>query len=297
MKHYFYKAAVSVRPRRNVFAALVAETSDAPGQQARITGVQVRKMLTYYGKPDQGPPEQLVLTAEEELKLFRVGRRSKQFGSARDKLVRRYLPWAFKIAAKLKGPRLDFDEAVSAANAGLMEAIEGFDARRPGARFIVYSTMIIRRHVINALIATYPVKISDHLRKKFAERAKLSPEELEKILTVGEPRTLAELFERLTEVADFDVNLLFAKQEDAPFMPCESVSPSDSCECAAIPVELERAFYTELSALERDAIRSRFYTTPPESFEKIARRLGKSKTSVREAHDEALVKLRQCLTT
>lgn len=279
---------------RNYYERLIRDDSDKPQNYFKlkrgfdISKIHVKRLLTYYGRPDQGPPEELKMERSEELRLFRVRRRS---AVARDKLVRRYLCWAFKIAAKLKGPRLEFDEAVSAANAGLMEAIEGYNPDS-GYMFTTYSAIIIRRHVINALIATYPVKISDHLRKKFAERSRMDPKELEKLLKGDEPKTLADLFERLAEVPDFDVNTLFVRQEDAPFMPAEGESPAETCETGALSDELRNAIRRILTPLEREAIMCRHYKNPPQSFERIARRLSRSKTKVREAHDVALIKLR-----
>ena len=258
----------------------------------RYTAVVKKLALNYYGRPNQGPPEMLALTPEEEAHLFRIRRRS---AAAREKLVRKYLCWSFKIATKLKGPRLDWDEAVSAANAGLMEAMEGFV---PGgsAHFTTYSAIIIRRHVINALIATYPVKVSDHLRKKFAAAKKdPDPKKLEAQLRAGEATTLAELFKRLSATSDFNIETLFEKQEDAPFMPSEGPSPAEEMELSSLSQEIREAIMLLPDPLQRTAIIARHFKSPAESFERIGRRLHVSKTRVREAHDTALESLKKTM--
>ena len=256
-----------------------------------IVLLSFKPLLTYFGRPEQGPPEQEQMTLEEELHLFRIRRRS---AKARERLVLRYLCWAFKIAAKLKGPRLEFDEAVSAANAGLMEAMDGYNPDS-GYRFSTYSALIIRRHVINALVATYPVKISDDLRKRFAARAKMDPKEMEKLLEPGEPKSLSELFERLSETPDFDITRLTERDEDAAFVPSGAPHPARACEDKSLPKEIRLAM-ERLLPLERLVVVRHYYLKPTLTFEQIALQLGKSKVSIREAHDRAIKKLRARLS-
>lgn len=271
--HYLVKATSDVRP----FEILTAHRSF------------LNRCLSYYGgKIGQGPPDKVDIGPTEEARLWKVRRRSPK---ARKQLVLKYLCHSFKIAVKMRGPRLDFDEAVSAANAGLMEAMDGFDGEK-GGNFMVYSTMIIRRHVINALLSTYPVKIPEHLRKQFGA---LTTKQVKKLVKDGGPSTLKELFELLGKSSDFDVSTLTVQQEDAPFMPGEAESPSETCETSGMTQEVRVAMLAVLDETERAVMEGRHYKDPPESFEAMGRRLKKTKDRLRIAYDRSLVKLREYL--
>lgn len=247
--------------------------------------------LSYYG-PNQPPPDMLELTREEEQAAFlRYAKR--KTAKTREILVRRYLCWAFRLAAKYKGPRLDFDEAVGVANLGLMEALRDFDPKR-GYRFTTYAFFVVRRKLIEAIISTYPVRVSDHLRKSL-RALQIPAEEQAKELSWGdEPRTLEEFFDRLGETTTFDVSSLHERQEDAPFSPAPSEDPVAVLEHADLSDSLRRALES-LEPLEREVILARHYREPAESFASIGARLRISKNRARDAGDEALVKLRRFL--
>jgi RNA polymerase sigma factor (sigma-70 family) len=229
------------------------------------------------------------LSKAEELELWRIRKRSAR---ARDLLTRRYLAWAFKWSGKFKGPRLHHNDAVSAANAGLMEAMSRYDPFEPGAsHFTTFSALFIRRHLINALIDSYPVKLSDHVRKRLA-MIKDDKEAQEVQRKLGEAATLEEAFEKLGAVPDFDVSSMHEKQEDAPSAPYEAPNPADETEISSLPAEVKKGIKT-LKLIERRVILARYYTIPAESFDALGVRLGRTKVFLREVHDEALVKLRR----
>ena len=271
---------------KNSFADRQEELLDRP---RRIATTSVKFSLTYYGGKsitDSVPP-MIDLTHAEELELWRKRRRS---AKARNLLVRRYIPWAFKWADKYKGPRLEHDDAVSAANAGMMEAMERY-APKKGA-FTTFSAVFIRRHLINALVSSYPVHVSDHIRKKYA--AILSDPKAKSPLKPGEAKTIDEVFDRLTQSEGYDtLALMFEKQEDAPATPFESPSPADEAEESLLPKELRAGIREALTRLERTVIHARYYVQPAESFDALGLRLGKTKIRLREVHDMALVKLKR----
>ena len=151
---YFTDSPANLGGFKNLHDAL--EWSTSREQTPRYTSVVVRPLLTYYGKGTDKVPTMLVMTKAQELAAWKARKRSPR---AREKLVRKYICYAFKLASKFKGPRLDHDEAVSAANAGMMEAMERFNPKG-GAHFTTFSAMFIRRHLINALIQTYSLKIN-----------------------------------------------------------------------------------------------------------------------------------------
>ena len=275
---------------RNFFEARLVEDTDLEWRDAtKISKCRIRKCLTYYdGKLNQGPPDMLEMTPAEEKRLWKRRKRSPR---ARKLLVLRYLAWAFRLASKFKGPRLEFDEAVSAANAGLMEAMDSFDYTK-GVRFIVYSYTHIRRHLINAVISTYPVKVSDYMLRKISDP---DPKKLQERIKTGEACDHEELFKRLSEGNSFNMELLFEKQADAPFMPSEGTSPSENAEEQTMPEELSEAVALLEDPIGRTAVLARYYKVPPETFDSLAKRLGVTKIRVREAHDLALVQLRRKL--
>lgn len=250
-----------------------------------------KKPLSYYGK-DSPPPTPPPLSREDENATFERYARRKT-AKDREILVRQYLCFAFGVASKFKGPRLCFDDAISAANEGLVEALDSFDPSR-GYRFTTYAAFVLRRKLIEAIVATYPVKVSDHMRKSL-KALQLDPEELAREISEDEePRTLEEFFERLGESSDVDIGKLHERPEDAPFCPAEGASPAEEAEEADMSAELKTAL-RKLSNLERAAIKARYFSEPRESYEEIGRRMRVSKNRVREAHDTAIVHLRKYL--
>jgi RNA polymerase sigma factor (sigma-70 family) len=253
----------------------------------RLSAFETRP-LSYYG-PNQPPPIPPPLTAAEEKAAF-IRYRKRKTRRDRELLVRQYLIWAFGLAKKFRGPRLNFDEAISVANCGLMEALNNFNPHK-GFRFTTYATFTVRRHLIEAIVNTYPVHVSDHLRKKWRLNESLD-KSCETMAETGEPKTLEDFFERLGEASEVDVALLHERPEDSPFVPAPGISPADALESSSLPDEVKKAI-RRLAPFERATILARHYKEPPESFEAIGQRLKISKNSARDSYNLALVKLRR----
>lgn len=275
---------------KTVIAQINSELIDRDG--VRRTLFEYRP-LSYYGRKNAPPPEPPVLTPEEELKLFTRYAKTKN-KRAKEILVRRYLCWAFRIASKMKGPRLDHDEAIGVANLGLIEALDSFVPSK-GYRFTTYSYFVIRRHLVDALIGTYPVYISTHIRKKFKKLGKIDPKELQ-ALDVDAPTSLDDLLERLGQTSDYRLTDLHERPEDCPFVPAPAESPNDASDRLQLSAELKDALRTQLTPLERAAVLARHGGDNAEPFESIGKRMRVSKNSVRDAYDLALVKLRNYLS-
>jgi RNA polymerase sigma factor (sigma-70 family) len=247
---------------------------------ATVTNIEIRR-LGYYGL-DQPPPSRPALSREEEHAAF-VRYAKRKTAKDREMLVRQYLCWAFHIACRYKGPRLEFDEAVSVANEGLVEALNRYDPSR-GFRFTTYAFFIVRRKLVNAILATYPVRVSDHVRKSLRG---VEPEaEAAALCGQGEPRTLDEIFERLGE--GYPSNELEGASEEP--------NPGQAAELS----DREKTLQTTLSAaletlgeFERELVMSRSYRPRKESYDSLARRFHLSKTTIRDTYELALVKLRR----
>ena len=172
----------------------------------------------------------------------------------------------------------DLPEIVFARRCGALDDLfVGPSARRQG----------IARHLIEALVGTYPVHVSQHIRKKM----KMQPISLVETEEDEAPKSLDELFERLGEQTDFQMAEMYERPED-----CTSISPS----ALSAEEELGRAQTLDkirvfvdlsLSPLERKVFVGRHYKDPQVSFETLCIRLKTTKFAVREAYRTALEKV------
>lgn len=224
------------------------------------------------------------LTLKEERALFAAVKRGDE--GAFERAVKQYLRWACKLATAthgktaMRGSRLEVDEAISAANAGLIEAIRGYSARKTnGGRFVNYAFLIVRRHLIKALLATYPVDVSLYYRKKLEASGEL-----------GEQTAFEALFS--TETADHAAKKLTERPEDAPFLPSGESAPSETPSLLA--QDMQDALQ-QLTAQEAAVVRGRYFEIPPVPFGELARRLGMELPGVWDLHAAVLVKLRGLL--
>lgn len=282
----------------------------APANPREISCVQMHR-LTYYGA--NRPPPSPSLTREQEQAAFKRYARRKT-AKDREALVRQYLCWAFGMAAKYRGPRLDFDEAVSVANEGLMEAIDRYNPSL-GFRFTTYAAFVVRRKLIQAIVNTYPVRVSDHIRKKLRALEE-SPEKQAQALLNNEPGTLEEFFDRLasstTEAglhhvssgpSDGGVGFAVASVNNGGVAggdqvlrtPLSKARPDDTPSAVLEETDRGEALLKAVEALpfmEREVVRARYLREQPESYPSIGKRLKVSKVTVKYAGENALRKLR-----
>lgn len=101
--------------------------------------------MAYYQNSDEIP--YTPMTSEEENELFR---QYKKGGSleARDKLIHQHLRWAASLASQYAPGGMQIEDAISAANMGLLQAIERFDPAH-GTRLSTY----MRKLVLGAVYA------------------------------------------------------------------------------------------------------------------------------------------------
>jgi RNA polymerase primary sigma factor len=105
--------------------------------------------MDYYRNDPQRPAP---LSAAAEAALFRRYRHGRKVSRdrIRNEIVRQYLFWAAELASRYSGPRFDNESAVSAANLGLMRAIENYNPSR-NWRFVTHSFFYIRDAITTAM--------------------------------------------------------------------------------------------------------------------------------------------------
>lgn len=122
-------------------------------------------------------------SAEEERRLFREYR-ERRTPQRREHIVRCYLRFALLLARRdLKSrPRnirercgLSEDDAISAANLGLMIAIERYNPER-GFRFTTYATHWIWKHLLQARYGAQLVRVTERDRRLFSQIVRLQRE-------------------------------------------------------------------------------------------------------------------------
>ncbi len=134
---------------------------------------------TYYAALDIDslPPPP---TAAEERRLFEDFRARRTAGR-RDHLVRLYLRFALRAARKDLGrrpehfrsrPGMSEDDAISAANLGLVEAIERFDPTM-GRRFTTYAAFWIFKHLLQARYGAHLVGVTYTDKRLFGKLSRL----------------------------------------------------------------------------------------------------------------------------
>lgn len=222
----------------------------------------------------QNPPDMPAMTREEENRLFTRYKRRK-CPKAKEALVRRYLCVAFKIASKLRGPRLSHEEAIGAANLGLMEAFEKYNLKK--GRFSTHAYFIIRRHVIQALLNTYPVTLTDHYRKKIKTFGKLDG-----------PPLAGPFLGRNEGQGRSDEHRLEDEHE-----VLQTEDDRAAVETSTMAEDVKKfVLSSALSPLERLVLVGRHYRDPAESFHVLTRRLHRPQVKIKTAYDSALLKLK-----
>lgn len=148
----------------------------------------------YYSHQDI---EGIRLTKGEEFDLFAALQANPDDAKIVEKIVRSYLFFALRQARKDMGRRtvearmkcgLAEDDAISAANLGLMRAIRRFDHTR-GARFTTYAGWWIKKTLSEARYDVHAIKVPSGDRKRYSQFAKMrregvSPEDIAQILEV-----------------------------------------------------------------------------------------------------------------
>lgn len=167
------------------------------------------------------------LTKDEEQNLFARLQANPDDSKVVEQIVRSYLFFALRQARKDMGRRtvearmkcgLAEDDAISAANLGLMRAIRRFDHTR-GARFTTYAGWWIKKTLSEARYDVHAIKVPSGDRKRYSQFAKMkregmSSEDIATILEVslGEVERILALPSGRQDSFDSEVPLEFAAE-------------------------------------------------------------------------------------
>lgn len=247
------------------------------------------------------------LTLEQEAALFTAYLKRKT-AKRREEIVRQYLYWAAELACRYCGPRMPREDAISAANLGLMQAIEDFDPTR-GRRFVTHSYFAIRRSVLSALRDTYVVNPASGVnvaRHQFNLSPK-APEDLQEFL-----KAKRKIFDRAGSTTQCDV--LEHSNVNAPKGSGHGDSKLDrfagGTENKMLESDLEERDSVEdfsmiavlrvriagLHEPEKTILTMRYLSEDTPHFKEIGRALKMTEDHCRYLHNRALAKLRGSLS-
>lgn len=247
------------------------------------------------------------LTLEEEAALFTAYLKRKTV-KRREEIVRQYLYWAAELACRYCGPRMPREDAISAANLGLMQAIEDFNPAL-GRRFVTHSYFAIRRSVLSALRDTYVVNPASgvNVARHQYNLSPKAPEDLQEFL-----QAKRKIFDRAGSTKQCHV--LEHANTNAPKgsgagdpkpdrftggtenKALESdVEERDSVEDFSMLVVL-RSRIANLHEPEKTILTMRYLSEDTPHFKEIGKTLKRTEDNVRYLHNRALAKLRASLS-
>jgi RNA polymerase sigma factor for flagellar operon FliA len=215
---------------------------------------------------------------------------SQGVASARERLVRRYMPLAKRIAASLYARRavddVEFGDYLHLAYVGLLESVQRY---RSGAdaQFATFATYRIRGAILNSIpkMTETGERIS-HLKKLHRER-------LASVLDRPEPPA-EESFPALVDLV-VSVSLTVQIEQIAETLSAEPTPLNDPYASRAYD-DMQRRVREVLTTLpERERLIVGDHYFEQVGFDEIARMLGVSKGRVSQLHKRALDQIRVAL--
>jgi RNA polymerase sigma-B factor len=246
-----------------------------------------------------GPGAEEQLARDTELWRRFAGTRDP---AIREELVRRYMPFAKRLALRYRGASESFDDLLQVANLGLLNAVDRFDPDR-GIPFTAFASPTIlgelKRHFRDRV---WTVRVPRGLHDRMAEVDKAITEltkELQRSPSVGEIAELLEVEQTdVLEVMEANHNrrpLSLDRpagpedSEDAP--PTEWIGDEDAgFELVEGRIALDAAL-PYLDERERLVLRLRFAEDMTQS--QIAERIGHSQMHVSRILRRALTRIRE----
>lgn len=238
------------------------------------------------------PARRVLLAPDEERRLAWAARAGDRRAAVQ--LVEANLHLVLAVARRYASCGVPFLDLVQEANAGLLQAIDGFDPAR-GGRFSAYASWCVGRAVRQAaadrgrLVRVPPAtaEAMDRLRRaadRLAQGLGREPAADELAIEVG---TTVQRVDRLSRLSRPAPPMEGLAREPAAALP------ADELVLAALRMDLY-AMVARLTARERRVLRLRFGLVDGRrcSPEEIGRRLGLSRERVGQIEREALARLR-----
>lgn len=231
------------------------------------------KQQSYYSPTDD--ISFIPLTKEEELSLFERYYNNNDL-EARDTIIRCHLKLVAKLALRQSRGALPDDEAISAANFGLLQALEVKKFEPGRVRFGSYVRLYVRGQVLIAIRDRVRPHATFQTRNNFCVDAGLTGQ------------VAQEVRELLGIHADAKENLVFNPHKRDEVIDGEKLVED------ADRASLIQDAIAQLTDVEAAAITGTYFEQ--RSFADIGRRFkGVTREGIRKAHDRALVKLRVSL--
>ncbi len=249
-----------------------------------------------------------VLSFDEEKDLFIRAQKGKE--KARIKLIRSNLRLVVKIARKYERLGMSLADLIEEGNIGLMKALSRFKVEL-GFRFSTYASWWIRQHIIRALanqsrVVRLPVYLTELLYKMRKMQEKLiqkygrrpTDQELAKALGVKVTKlhklkkaqyNASSLDRRVSEEGDIEfIDLL---QDDEIEAVDELVNLFEKEEVEALLLHMDER--------SRSIVKQRFGldTGLPKTLAEVARKFNITRERVRQIEKEALLKMREIITS
>lgn len=265
-------------------------------------------MRSYYRNQDV--EECPIPTAQEEREMFEAYRKSPS-AALRERIVRSYLRFALRSARKDLKHRpghmrtrsgLSEDDSISAANLGLMQAIERFDPKK-GFRFTTYAGFWVFKQLLEARYAAHSIKISydeTRLFSKFVRMSRkegLTEEQISEVTGTPLPeveRILALTGGRCVHVGSFiNPDALFVNLEPAADVDLTVDGPVNGLEHRERFEQLREAVRS-LPKTSRQVVEAKYFSQ--KSIPEIGRTLGLPNSTVAKILRDAQERLKRKLS-
>jgi RNA polymerase primary sigma factor len=277
------------------------EQPDTPERNDSIAVAKVRRELSALAQRVGLPIEELRAAAAQ------VRHAQRDVETAREEMVRAYLPLVVAIAKRYRGKSsLDLLDLIQEGNLGLMHAIEKYDYRR-GVKVSTYAVWWIRQAITRAMadqgrLIRVPVHMTERVTKVLRERRKLShrlgrnPQADEIAASVAMP---AARVERAMSLVREPISLDIPIGEDGDATLGDLIEAQDAPNPHAVAEAnaLAQSVAEALSGLperEQRILRLRFGIggTAEHTLEEVGKIFGVTRERIRQIEASALRKLR-----
>jgi RNA polymerase primary sigma factor len=228
--------------------------------------------------------------------------------SAREEMVRAYLPLVVSIARRYRGKSsLELLDLIQEGNLGLMHAVEKYNYRR-GVKVSTYAVWWIRQAITRAMadqgrLIRVPVHMTERVTKVLRERRKLShklgrdPETHEIAASAAMPAVRVERAMSLVR-EPISLDIPIGEDGDATLGDLieaqDAPNPQAAAEASALTQSVAEAL-SRLPEREQRILRLRFGIggTAEHTLEEVGRIFGLTRERIRQIEASALRKLRQ----